>query len=72
MELASSSLDIEIMAWFTTSDWSELQFIRQEVLLQFMEVVEQAGSSFAFPTRTVHMVNDAGALPRVAERRLPA
>jgi MscS family membrane protein len=55
-EFGASSLDIEVMAWFTTSQWSEFQLIRQEILLQFMEVVEKAGSSFAFPTRTVHLV----------------
>ncbi len=54
-ELAASSLDIEIMAWFTTSSWPEFQLIRQEILLRFMEVVEAAGSSFAYPTRTVHL-----------------
>lgn len=54
-EFAASSLDIEVMAWFQTADWGEFQLIRQEVLLQFMEVVEQAGSSFAFPTQTVHL-----------------
>lgn len=55
-ELASSSLDIEVMAWFTTSDWGEFQGIRQEVLLDFMRVVEQAGTSFAFPTQTLHLI----------------
>jgi MscS family membrane protein len=58
-EFAASSLDIEVMAWFQTPDWSEFQLIQQEVLLQFMEVVEQAGTSFAFPTRTVHLVESA-------------
>ena len=53
-----SSLNIDVMAWFQTPDWSEFQAIRQEVFLQFMEVVEKAGSSFAFPTRTVHVVDD--------------
>lgn len=57
-ELAESSLNIEIMAWFETPDFSEFQLIRQEVLLQFMEVVAEAGSSFAFPTRTVHLINE--------------
>ncbi len=57
-EFGASSMDIEIMAWFLTSVWSEFQLIRQEVLLQFMEVVEGAGTSFAFPTRTVHLVRD--------------
>jgi MscS family membrane protein len=52
----ASSLDIDVMAWFQTSDWGEFQLIRQEVLLQFMDVVEQAGTAFAFPTRTVHLV----------------
>ncbi len=54
-ELGASSLDIEIMAWFQTPDWSEFQLIRQGVLIQFMEVVERAGSSFAFPTQTMHI-----------------
>jgi MscS family membrane protein len=54
---AESSLDIEIMAWFETTDWSEFQLIRQEILLQIMDVVERAGTSFAFPTRTVHVID---------------
>jgi MscS family membrane protein len=57
-EFAASSLDIEVMAWFQTPDWSEFQLIRQEVLLRFMEVVEAAGTSFAFPTRTVRLVRE--------------
>jgi MscS family membrane protein len=39
---------------------AEFQLIRQEVLLQFMGVVEDAGTSFAFPTRTVHVVSEPG------------
>jgi MscS family membrane protein len=53
-----SSLNVDVMAWFQTPDWNEFQSIRQDVLLQFMDVVEKAGSSFAFPTRTVHVVNE--------------
>jgi MscS family membrane protein len=58
-ELAASSLDVEVMAWFETSDWGEFQLIRQEVLLRFMEIVERAGTSIAFPTRTVHLGGEA-------------
>jgi MscS family membrane protein len=58
-ELAPSSLDVEVMAWFATQDWAEFQVIRQEVLLRLMEIVEGAGTSFAFPTRTVHLVRDS-------------
>jgi hypothetical protein len=32
--------------------------IRQDVFLDFMAEVERAGTSFAFPTRTVHLVSD--------------
>ena len=58
-QFGASSLDIEVMAWFQTSEWSEFQLFRQEVLLQFMRVVEGAGTSFAFPTRTVHLAAPA-------------
>ncbi len=57
-EFGESSLDIEIMSWFETADFGQFQLFRQEVLLAFMDVVEQAGSSFAFPTRTLHVEHE--------------
>jgi MscS family membrane protein len=57
-ELGPTSIDIEIMAWFQTNVWAEFQAIRQEVLLQFMEVVERAGASFAVPTRALRFLPD--------------
>ena len=56
-EFGASSLDINIMAWFQTTDSAEFELIRQEVLLKFMEVVEKAGSGFAFPTQTLHVAS---------------
>jgi MscS family membrane protein len=53
--LGATSFDIEVMAWFQTADWGEFQRIRQDVLLQFMDVVEQAGTAFARPTRMIHI-----------------
>ena len=55
--LAESSLDIEVMAWFQTLDWPEFQLVRQEMLLRFMEIVDNNKTSFAFPTRTVHVAS---------------
>lgn len=66
-ELGESSLNIEVMAWFQTPDFSEFQLIRQEVLLQFMEVVQEAGSSFAFPTRSVHLISEGASQERSAD-----
>jgi MscS family membrane protein len=51
----ASSLNIEVMAWFRTAEPNEFQQFRQDVLLQFMDVVEQAGTSFAFPTQTLQI-----------------
>ena len=65
-EFGASSLDIEVMAWFEVPTWGEFQVCRQEVLLEFMRVVEEAGSSFAFPTQTVHVVQDQPMLPDAA------
>jgi MscS family membrane protein len=56
MQLGASSLDVEVMCWFLTTDFPKFRVMRQDVLLQFMEVVEKAGSGFAFPTQTVHVV----------------
>jgi len=56
-QIGTSSFDIEVMAWFQTPDWGEFQLIRQEVLLQFMEVVERAGTSFALPAQTLHVAS---------------
>jgi MscS family membrane protein len=62
--LGASSLDIEVTAWFQTEDYGEFQTIRQEVLLQFLRVVERAGTSLAFPTQTLHVVGSAPPGPR--------
>ncbi|HSB62242.1 MAG TPA: mechanosensitive ion channel domain-containing protein [Vicinamibacteria bacterium] len=54
-QYGASSLDVEVMAWFQVADMDQFRLCRQEVLLGFMKVVEEAGTSFAFPTRTVHL-----------------
>ena len=48
-----STLNVEVMAWFQTTEWDEFTLIRQDLLLRFLELVEEAGTSLAFPTRTV-------------------
>ncbi|HET8733318.1 MAG TPA: mechanosensitive ion channel family protein, partial [Anaeromyxobacteraceae bacterium] len=53
-----SALNVEVMAYFQTLDWDEFSAIRTELYLRFMEIVERAGTSLAFPTRTVHLVSD--------------
>jgi len=68
MQFGESSLDIEIMAWFRTTDFAKFKEMRQEVLLGFMQVVEDTGSGFAFPTRTVHLVEQNAPKSRSTKR----
>ncbi|HLL20861.1 MAG TPA: mechanosensitive ion channel family protein [Kofleriaceae bacterium] len=57
LALGGSSLDIEVTAYFAGSDYNKFRAWREEMLLAFLAVVEEGGSSFAFPTRTVHLAS---------------
>jgi MscS family membrane protein len=59
--LGSTSLDIEVMTWYAGTDFTRFRDWRQEMLLAFMGVVEQAGAQFAFPTQTLHIASVAKA-----------
>jgi MscS family membrane protein len=71
-ELGKYSLNIEVNAWLQTSDADEYLMLRQTLLLAFMRVVEQAGSAFAYPTRTIQMLGkdpthtDDGSVPVIS------
>jgi MscS family membrane protein len=53
--ISESSLNVEVMAWFVTTDGDEFNRLRAEVLLSFMEVIEREGSRLAMPARAVHL-----------------
>jgi MscS family membrane protein len=54
---SASGLDVEVMCWFNVSNWDEFCALRSEVLLEFMAIVERAGTGFAFPTQTLHVAS---------------
>jgi MscS family membrane protein len=55
-EIGESALRVEVTAWFDTDETRELPMIRQELLLRFMQIVEEQGAAFAYPSpsRTAH------------------
>ncbi|WP_437642094.1 mechanosensitive ion channel family protein [Sorangium sp. So ce854] len=53
--IGPASFDVEIMAWFQTTDFGEFRTMRQEVLIEFLEIIRAAGTRLAYPTRTVHV-----------------
>jgi MscS family membrane protein len=54
------SLDLEIFAYVGTPDWNEFLAIREDLLLRIMDVVEESGSGFAFPSQTLYVGHDDG------------
>jgi MscS family membrane protein len=66
-DLGDSGLQVEVMAWLRAPDFDAFCALRGELYLRFMEIVERAGTGFAFPTRTVHVASlPAAAAPRRA------
>lgn len=56
----ASSLDLEVMAYVLTRDWAEFLAIREDVWLRIMDLVEQSGTGFAFPSQTLYLARDGG------------
>jgi MscS family membrane protein len=52
-DFGESSVNIDVMCWFQTTQWDEFLQIRHDTYLEFMRIVHAAGSDFAFPTRTL-------------------
>jgi MscS family membrane protein len=63
----ASSLDVEVMAWFQTTDFSRFLALRQEILLEFMQAIAAAGSALALPAQTLHIASG----PRPRSTRAP-
>ncbi len=56
----ASSLDIEISAYVMTRDGAKFLALREDVLLRVMDIVEQSGTGFAFPSQTLYFARDGG------------
>ena len=59
---SASSLDFFIYTFTKTTEWIKYHEIKQDVLLKVAGIIEQHGAEIAFPTRTLHMVDDAVAV----------
>jgi MscS family membrane protein len=57
-EFGASSLDLFVYYFSATTDWADHLQVKQELNLAIMETVEEMGLSIAFPTRTVHLVQE--------------
>ena len=53
--LGSSSLNLEIFAYIQATDYAVFLEIQEDLLLRIMDIIEQSGTSFAFPSHTVYV-----------------
>jgi MscS family membrane protein len=58
--LDNNALTLEIFSYVLTRDFTEFTAIREDLLLRIMEIVEKAGSGFAFSSHTIYLNRDPG------------
>jgi len=55
-----SALNINIRVYAGTREWNDFFAIREDVFLRICDLVEEAGTSFAFPSQTLYIRRDGG------------
>jgi MscS family membrane protein len=56
---SEASLEIEVHCYVLTSSLDRFLAVRQELLLRIMELVSEAGTALALPSRLVYMIEDS-------------
>ncbi len=54
------SKDLEVFAYLRCQDQSEFLAIQEDILLRMEDIVNKAGSGFAFPSQTTYLGRDTG------------
>jgi MscS family membrane protein len=73
----AAALNVEIFSYVLTRDYNEFAAVREELLLQIMDLVEDAGASMALPSQTLYIRGDsaldrdkaANAVQKISELR---
>ncbi len=61
--MTASSLDVLVYMFFEVDTWTEELMGRQELMTAWMRAAEDLGVRFAFPTQTLHVVQEGAASP---------
>lgn len=62
---SDSSIDIMLYCFTRSIVWGQWLEIKEKLALKVKEIVEGAGTGFAFPSRTIYMSNPTGEKPEV-------
>ena len=55
-----SSVDFFVYAFTRTVDWQTYHEVKQRILLNIAQIIEQHDAEIAFPTRTLHVLPEPG------------
>lgn len=58
--LGADSINIEIFSYIMVSTYDEFLEVKEDLLLRMMDVVEESGTGFAFPSQTIYLSRDSG------------
>jgi MscS family membrane protein len=64
IELASSALNVELVCYILTQDFNEFAAVREDVLLEIMNLVEDSGASLASSQKLYLSADPASSKPR--------
>ena len=56
----ASSIMVEVFAYVDAETFSEFYELQESLLLALMDLVEETGSGFAFPSQTTYLARDTG------------
>ena len=66
-DFSDSALSVEILSFVSTREYAEFTAIHEDLMLQIMDIVTQAGTGFAFPSHAVYPGKDTGLNPELIE-----
>ena len=62
-QFSDSSIDIMLYCFTRTTDWGEWLKIKEELAYRIKQIVEEAGSAFAFPSQSLYVETMPGDAP---------
>ena len=65
VEFNESSIDILVYYFTKTTSWLNWMQIKEQNLLKFMEIIEEEGASFAFPSQQIYVEKLPDDLPKL-------
>jgi MscS family membrane protein len=59
VDIAGSSLNIEVFGYILTRDFNEFAAVREDLLLRMLDIMEDTGGSLALPAQTLYLSRDS-------------